>query len=231
MGQASKVTNNLIGAGYNGYSIYAENFGGLLVSGNNVFPRGRSSIEFSGVARSSITGNRFHSFYPGMLIFSSNCSENLVSSNHFLRDHEPWAPMTRYDNGLDDQFGLLHLNGDNNSVISNHISESIDPQFLKPASEKPVIIRIVSGRGNYVANNHIVATTVSAQANDAPNTDCFSTQVEAILWTRNLTTLDVIAVKIEPGSTQNTILDSGSDSQVAIDRAANMFRGTPTPGQ
>ena len=44
-GQASKVTDNLIGAGYKGYSIYAENFGGLL-----------------------------------------------ISSNHILRDHEPWPP-------------------------------------------------------------------------------------------------------------------------------------------
>jgi len=231
MGQASKVSNNLIGAGYDGYSIYAENFGGLLVSGNNVFPRGRSSIEFSSVARSSITGNRLHSFYPGMLIFSGNCSENLVASNHFLRDREPWAPMTRYDNGLDDKFGLLHLNGDSNSVMSNHISESIDARLLKPAGEKPVIIRIVSGRGNYVANNHIVATIENSPTNDAPNSAAFSTQVEAILSTKNLTALDVIAVKVEPKSTQNTVLDSGSDTQVLMDKAVNAFRGTPAPGQ
>ena len=231
MGQASKISNNLIGAGYAGHSIYAENFGGLLVSGNNVFPRGRSSIEFSGVVRSSITGNRLHSFYPGMLVFSGNCSENLVASNHLLRDHEPWAPMTRYDNGLDDQFGLLHLSGDNNSVIANHISASIDTRFLKPANEKPVIIRIVSGTGNYVANNHIVATTERATANDAPNSDCFATQVEAILSTRNLTALEVVAVQVEPASTGNTILDSGSDIEVLIDKSVNAFRGTPVPGQ
>jgi len=231
MGQASKISNNLIGAGYSGHSIYAENFGGLLVSGNNVFPRGRSSIELSGVVRSSITGNRLHSFYPGMLVFSGKCSENLVASNHFLRDHEPWAPMTRYDNGLDDQFGLLHLSGDNNSVIANHISASIDSRFLKPQNEKPVIIRIVSGTGNYVANNHIVATTERAAANDAPNSDCFATQVEAILSTRNLVALEVIAVQVEPGSTGNTILDSGSDIEVLLDKSVNAFRGTPVPGQ
>ncbi|MBZ9939237.1 right-handed parallel beta-helix repeat-containing protein [Mesorhizobium sp. BR1-1-16] len=231
MGQASKISNNLIGAGYDGYSIYAENFGGLLVSGNNVFPRGRSSIEFSGVVRSSVTGNRLHAFYPGMLIFSGNCSENLVSSNHFLRDREPWAPMMGYNNGLDDQFGLLHLNGDNNSVIANHISETIDTRFLKPAGEKPVIIRIVSGRGNYVANNHIVATTEAAQASDPLNSDCFATQVEAILSTRNLAALEVIAVQVEPQSSHNTILDSGSDAEVQLDRSVNAFRGTPAPGQ
>jgi len=231
MGQASRIANNLIGAGYDGYSIYAENFGGLLVSGNNVFPRGKSSIALSGVVRSSISGNRLHSFYPGMLVFSGNCSENLVASNHFFRDREPWAPMTRYDNGLDDQFGLLHLNGDNNSVMANHISESIDTRYLKPADEKPVIIRIVSGRGNYVANNHIVATTESSQASDAPNSDCFATQVEAILATRNLTALGVIAVKVEAGASHNTVLDSGSDAEVMMDRSVNAFRGTPVPGQ
>ena len=231
MGQASRIANNLIGAGYNGHSIYAENFGGLLVSGNNVFPRGRSSIELSGVVRSSITGNRLHSFYPGMLVLTGNCSENLVASNHFFRDREPWAPMTRYDNGLDDQFGLLHLNGDNNSVMANHISESIDARYLKPAFEKPVIIRIVSGRGNHVANNHIVATTESSHASDAPPSECFATQVEAILATRNLTPLAVIAVKIEREAFYNTVLDSGSDAEVLMDKAVNGFRGTPVPGQ
>ena len=230
MGQASRVSNNLIGAGYNGHSIYAENYGGVLVSANNVFPRGRSSIHFSGVARSSITGNRFHSFYPGMLVFSDNCSENLVSSNHFLRDSEPWSPMRQYDNGLDDLFGLLHINGSNNSIISNHISESIDTRLIRPPAARPVIIRLVTGRGNYVANNHIVATTETSVLGDAPNSECFATQVEAIISTKGLTSLDVIAVKVEPECTQNTVLDSGSHAQVMIDGAANAFRGTPLPG-
>ena len=47
-GQASKVTENLIGAGYKGYSIYAQNFGGLLISSNNIFPRGRAACIWTG---------------------------------------------------------------------------------------------------------------------------------------------------------------------------------------
>ena len=231
MGQASRISNNLIGAGYAGHSIYAEHYGGVLVSANNVFPRGRSSVHFSGVARSSITGNRFHSFYPGMLILSDNCSENLVSSNHFLGDREPWSPMMQYDNGLDDLFGLLHVDGSNNSIIANHISASIDARFIKPPGAKPVIIRLVGGRGNYVANNHIVATTETSKLGDAPNSECFSTQVAAMISTEGLTSLDVTAVQVERGSTHNTVLDSGSDAQVMIDRALNAFRGTPLPGQ
>jgi inulin fructotransferase (DFA-I-forming) len=230
MGQASRISNNFVGAGYRGHSIYAENYGGILVSSNNVFPRGSSSLFFSGVVRSSITGNRFHSFYPGMLVFAANCCENLVSSNHFLRDREPWAPMLKYDNGLDDLFGLLQINGSNNSVIANHISETIDTQYLKPLAAKPVIINVVSGSGNYIANNHIVATTEKTEMNDAPNSACFSTQVGALLSTDNLTTLDVTAVRVQRGSVHNTILDSGSDEQVEMDRAVNAFRGTPMPG-
>ena len=231
MGQASRIANNLIGAGYNGHSIYAENYGGLLISANNVFPRGASSIHFSGVVRSSITGNRLHSFYPGMLVFSDNCSENLVSANHFLRDREPWAPMMKYDNGLDDLFGLLHINGSNNSVIANHISESIDTQYIRPTTARPVMIRVVSGRGNYIANNHIVATTEPSETKDAPNSSCFSTQVGALLSTNNLKALEVTTVMVEKESFQNTILDSGSDKEVVMDRTVNAFRGTPISGK
>ncbi|WP_206616080.1 NosD domain-containing protein [Rhizobium hidalgonense] len=228
MGQASRITNNFVGAGYHGHSIYAENYGGILVASNNVFPRGASSVYFSGVVRSSITGNRFHSFYPGMLVFAAHCCENLVSSNHFLRDREPWAPMQKYDNGLDDLFGLLRIDGSNNSVIANHISETLDTQYIKPLGVKPVIINVVSGSGNYIANNHIVATTETTQINEAPNSACFSTQVGALLSTDNLKPLEVTSVLVQERSVRNTVLDSGNDEQVVIDRSLNAFRGTPT---
>lgn len=228
-GQALKITDNLIGAGYKGYSIYAQNYGGLLITANNIFPRGASSVHFSGVARSTITSNRFHSFYPGMLIFE-NCSENLVSSNHFLRDHEPWPPMLAYDNGLDDLNGLLYISGNNNSVIANHISETIDTQYIKPSGATPVIIHVVSGKGNYISDNHIVATSETSEAQAVATGSCFSTQVGALLATDKLEALDVITVLVERESLQNTILDSGSDIQVVMDKTVNAFRATPTPG-
>lgn len=229
-GQASKITDNLMGAGYKGYSIYAQNFGGLLVTANNIFPRGTSSVHFDGVARSSITGNRFHSFYPGMLVFEGNCSENLVSSNHFLRDHEPWPPMQGLDNGLDDLYGLLKISGNDNSIISNHISETIGTQYLKPAGVKPVIIHVVSGKGNYISNNHIVATTETAKEQNDGDGSCFSAQVGALLTTDRLAELDVTAVLVEKESVQNIVLDSGSEAQVVMDKTVNAFRGTLVPG-
>ncbi|KRE69686.1 NosD domain-containing protein [Paenibacillus sp. Soil750] len=225
-GQASKITDNLIGAGFKGYSIYAQNFGGLLITANNVFPRGASSIYFDGVTRSSITNNRLHSFYPGMVVFRENCSENLVSSNHFLRDHEPWTPFLGIDNGLDDLYGLLYISGNNNSVIANHFSEGINTQNIKPVGATPVIIRIVSGNGNYISNNHVVATEVHAKISDS----CFSAQVDALLTTKASKPLTVTTVLVEKESLQNTILDSGSDAQVVMDKTVNAFRATPTPG-
>ncbi|KKI92713.1 fructotransferase [Bacillus sp. SA1-12] len=225
-GQASKITDNLIGAGFKGYSIYAQNFGGLLITANNVFPRGASSIYFDGVTRSSITNNRLHSFYPGMVVFRENCSENLVSSNHFLRDHEPWTPFLGIDNGLDDLYGLLYISGNNNSVIANHFSEVINTQNIMPVGATPVIIRIVSGNGNYISNNHVVATEVHAKISDS----CFSAQVDALLTTEASKPLTVTTVLVEKESLQNTILDSGSDAQVVMDKTVNAFRATPTLG-
>lgn len=229
-GQASKITDNLMGAGYKGYSIYAQNFGGLLVSANNIFPRGMSSIHFDGVVRSVVTGNRFHSFYPGMLVFEKNCAENLVSSNHFLRDREPWPPMQARDNGLDDTYGLLYISGSNNSIISNHISETIAPMYLKPAGIRPVLIRVAAGKGNYIASNHMVVTSGVPEADEESAASCFSAQVEALLATERLQPLEMTAVLVEKESEQNVILDSGNDEQVVMDRTVNACRAIPMPG-
>ncbi len=226
-GQASKVTDNLIGAGYKGYSIYAENFGALLVTANNVFPRGASSVCFDNVARSSITGNRLHSFYPGMIEFRGNCSENLISANHLLRDHEPWPPMQAKDNGLDDLYGLLRISGSYNSIMANHISEVIEEQYLKPAGIRPVMIHVVSGKGNYISNNHIVASAGAADEPDADSDSCFARQVDALLTVRELKELPVTAVLVEKESENNTVLDTGSEKQVVMDRTVNAFRAVP----
>ena len=226
-GQASKITDNFMGAGYKGYSIFAQNFGGLLVAANNIFPRGTSSVHFSGVLRSTITGNRFHSFYPGMLVFENNCTENLVSSNHFLRDHEPWPPMLAYDNGLTDDYGLLYIDGTNNSVIANHISETIDRKYLKPLGTVPVVIRLVKGKGNYIVNNHIVATTKDSDKERTEEDSCFEAQVGALLTSDVLEELPVTAVLVEKEAVNNIILDTGTDTQLIMDRKANICRPLP----
>ncbi|EOH77768.1 NosD domain-containing protein [Enterococcus malodoratus] len=226
-GQASKVTDNLIGAGFKGYSIYAENFGGLLVTANNVFPRGASCIHLEGVTRSLISNNRLHAFYPGMVILDKNSSENSISSNHLLHDHEPWAPLQGRNNGLDDTFGLLSINGNSNTVIGNHFSEIIDKDQISPKGATPVIIHVVTGNGNYISNNHIVATKSELTSSDS----CFASQVEALLTNDANEALEVKTVLIERQSFGNTVLDSGSEAQVELDKEDNAFRATPTPAK
>ena len=230
-GQASKVTENLLGAGYKGYSIYAQNFGGLLVSSNNVFPRGKSSVHLSGVARSSITGNRFHSFYPGMLEMDSNCAENLVSSNHFYRSREPWPPMQSHDNGLDDAYGLVHIEGFHNSLIGNHFSEVIDQEYIRPQGVRPVIVRVASGYGNYIASNYMVGVTESAPAPAGKEDSCYSAQVGAMLSIANAQPVPLVTVQVDAQAGDNIVLDSGREDQVVLDRTENAFRPTPAPGR
>ncbi|MUU73787.1 right-handed parallel beta-helix repeat-containing protein [Pseudarthrobacter sp. GA104] len=224
-GQASKITDNLVGAGPKGHSIYAENHGGLLITANNVFPRGASSVHLNGVTRSSVTNNRLHSFYPGLVVLAES-SENLVATNHFLRDHEPWTPFVGVDNGLDDLNGLLRVGGSNNTVVNNHFSEVIDSESIRPAGATPVIIRLTAGVGNFVSNNHVVAKDVHSTSSDS----CFEAQVDALLTTEESEGFAVTAVMVDPASSRNTILDSGSDAQVIADRAVNAFRATPSIG-
>lgn len=229
MGQASKITDNFMGAGYKGYSIYAQNFGGLLIAANNIFPRGESMVHFEGVTRSSITANRFHAFYPGMVVIEKGSAENLVSSNHFLRTREPWEPMQCHDNGLDDTYGLIRIDGNDNTVSANHISEIIDTEYIKPQGARPVVIRIAGGTGNHVANNHVVAATESGDEKE--EVSGFETQVSNILVNDKARRLDAVTVAVDPQSTANTVLDSGTAGQVSIDTAANAFRPTPGIGQ
>ena len=179
-----------------------------------------------GVLRSSVTANRFHSFYPGMLIME-NCRENLISSNHFLRDHEPWPPMLAYDNGLEDDFGLIHIQGSSNSLIANHISETIEQQYLKPAGVKPIIIRLVSGRENYIANNHIVATTKTDKKESEENQSCFDAQVGALLSMDELVKLPIEAVHVDEASLDNIILDTCRKNEIFMDFSTNIFREIP----
>lgn len=86
--------------------------------------------------------------------------------------------MQGYDNGLDDLYVLLYISGNHNSIIANHISETIDTRYIKPSGVVPVIIRVVSGKGNYISDNHIVVTTEGpeVQAAEGPKVQAAETQ-------------------------------------------------------
>ncbi|WP_295119657.1 NosD domain-containing protein [uncultured Leifsonia sp.] len=196
-GQASKVSNNLIGAGYVGYSIYAESHFGLLVTGNNIFPRGKDSIHFVGCTLSNVTANRFHAFYPGVVTLAGNCKENLISGNHFYRQPETFGPLTGYNNGLDDLFGLVQLNGDNNALIANHFSYNVPSGSITPSGATPTMVLVKSGDSNYIAANHFTAN------------------------------VSVHTVVLDASSTNTHVMDSGTSAQFQPFTTSYGFRATP----
>ncbi|MEV0173681.1 NosD domain-containing protein [Streptomyces sp. NPDC050803] len=196
-GQATKITDNLIGAGYVGFSIFAEQHQGLLITGNNIFPRGRSSVHFKNVDRSSITANRLHSFYPGMIDFEGVNKENLISGNHFRREAEPWPPMQSYNNGKDDRYGLIHLRGDNNMVSTNFFAFNVASGSITPSGATPVIVRVESGDANHISNNRAV-TNIAAKS-----------------------------VLLASTTTATKVLDSATAAEFQADTTNHTFRATP----
>lgn len=89
---------------------------------------------------------------------------------------------------------------------------------------------ITSGRGNYISNNHIVATCdIENELQDASDS-CYSSQVDALTSLNNIREMSVVCVLVEQEATNNTILDSGNEKQVILDRTVNVFRQTPALG-
>jgi inulin fructotransferase (DFA-I-forming) len=196
-GQASKVTDNHIGAGYIGYSIFAEQHQGLLIAGNNIFPRGKSLIHLRNTNRSSITGNRLHGFYPGMLDSDGANKENLISGNHFRREPEPWGPMQPYNNGKDDLYGVIHLRGDGNMVTGNLFAYDVPAAKITPSGAKPTIILVASGHNNHLSNNSLVSN------------------------------VDANAVVLDGSTHGTKVIDSATASQFVAYTSDYTFRATP----
>lgn len=218
-GQACKVTDNLVGAGPWGESIYAQNHGGLLISANNVFPRGRSSVRLEGTTRSSVTANRLHTFYPGAIVLDEGCAENLVASNHVLWDDEPWAPFAGVTNGLPADVGTIQVSGRDNSVIGNHVSIAL----ASPGPQAPVAIHLAQGSGHYIASNHVVASQTGVSATQ----DCYQAQVGALLATAGATRMPAVHVRADASTVGCTVLDSGRASEVDVDPTRHALRPTP----
>jgi inulin fructotransferase (DFA-I-forming) len=196
-GQATIVSGNSMGAGPDGATIFAENHEGLLVTGNNLFPRGRSLIEFSGCSRCSVTGNRLQGFYPGMLRLLNNCKENLITANHLRRTNEGYPPFIGRGNGLDDLYGTVHAVGDNNLISDNLFAYNVPPASITPAGAQPTQILVAGGDANVIALNHVVS--------DVPSQH----------------------VVLDASTTNSKVLDSGTADQIKSYSASVAIRPTP----
>ncbi|NTA13991.1 right-handed parallel beta-helix repeat-containing protein [Agrobacterium tumefaciens] len=183
--QSCKVTNNLIGAGYNGKSIAATAADGLLIAANNVFPRGGSSIELTNSARCSVTANRFAGFYPGMIrLLGTN--ETLLAANLIRRQNETYPPFQSYNNGLAETYGIIHIQGDSNKISNNHFP--VDPQGYTADDGPVVVINAESGIFNWISDNSFVLAAI-------PD-------------------LEYVAVRLGPAVTESKVIYSGSSAQI-----------------
>lgn len=196
-GQATVVSDNLMGAGPEGPTILAQNHEGLLVTGNNLFPRGRSLIELSGCTRSSVTANRMQGFYPGMLRLVDDCKENLVTANHLRRGTEGFPPFLGVSNGLDDLFGVVHVRGDNNLISDNLFAYDVPPDRINPSDAEPTMILVAGGDHNVIALNHVVANASSQH------------------------------VVLDASTTRSKVLDSGAEDQITAHTEDVAIRPTP----
>jgi inulin fructotransferase (DFA-I-forming) len=58
----------------------------------------------------------------------------------------------------------------------------------------------------------------------------YSAQVDALLTTEAAEGLNLTTVLVDSESAGNTVLDSGTDAEVILDREVNAFRATPLIG-
>lgn len=177
-GMASSVLNYHLGAGPAGYSVFAENHFGLLVSGNNIFPRGRSMVHLRACTDSSITGNRLHGFHPGMIELEGGCADLLIQGNHLRREPETFDPFKGVTTGRDDLFGLIHLVGSGHLVTGNLLTHRVPAAQITPPGAAPTGVLVASGTGMTLMGTVLRSTAparsvvIDARARDTTVVDC-----------------------------------------------------------
>ncbi|MCF6525410.1 NosD domain-containing protein [Streptomyces sp. JJ36] len=146
--QVAKITNNYLISSWGGYSLFAENAEGVLVTGNSIL--WACNIHFTNVNRAIVSSNKLLSNFPSMISLVNGSSENLISANHFRRVYGD-GESTRYD----DLYGLVHIDGDQNSLTSNHFSFDVAAANVRPPGSDPTIVLVKGGAGNHLASNNI----------------------------------------------------------------------------
>jgi inulin fructotransferase (DFA-I-forming) len=159
-----KITNNYLISAWAGYSIFAENGEGLLISGNSIL--WAAGIHFKTVHRACITSNKFVSNFPGMIVFETGSDENLIASNQFRRVFGDGISTAH-----DDYYGMVQINGNGNAVSANLFSFAVPPANINPVGASPTIILVKGGDNNYVATNQIVSNVGSKVVLDASTTN------------------------------------------------------------
>jgi len=171
-----KITNNYLIAPWAGFSIFMENNDGVLISGNSILWGAR--IQFKNVNHAAITSNKFVSNFSGMIVHETACSQNLISANQFNRVFGDGGPARN-----DDLYGMVQINGIENSVTANSFSLNVPIANVVPAGAKPTIILVKGGDRNFLATNLISANQAVQVVLDSSTTNTkvlFSARVDQL---------------------------------------------------
>ncbi|TGN64128.1 right-handed parallel beta-helix repeat-containing protein [Nocardioides eburneiflavus] len=158
-----KITNNYLISAWAGNSIFIENNENCLISGNSLLWGAR--IQMKNVNRAVITGNKFVSNFSGMIVHETPCHEQLVSGNHFRRIFGDGGPARN-----DDLYGMVHLNGNDNSVTANMFSFDVPAGSIVPSGATPTVVLVRGGTRNQLATNKLVSNVPVRHVLDASST-------------------------------------------------------------
>ncbi|KAA1397740.1 NosD domain-containing protein [Aeromicrobium ginsengisoli] len=145
-----KITNNYLITPWAGNSIFLENNDNCLISGNSLLWGAR--IQLKNAHRTLITGNKFVSNFSGMIVQEASCHEHLISGNHFRRIFGDGGPARN-----DDLYGMVQLNGNDNSVTANTFSFDVPTAEILPSGATPTVVLVKDGDRNFLATNKLVA--------------------------------------------------------------------------
>ena len=196
-GQATLVSDNLMGAGPHGKTILAENHEGLLVTGNNLFPRGESLIELQWMH--PVVGHL--QSIAGLLSGDGSSGRELQGEPDHRQPpasgRRGFPPFVGVSNGLDDLYGVLHVLGDNNLISNNFFAFDVPPERIAPEDGEPTMILVAGGDANVIALNHVVS---------------------------NVTAKHVV---LDSSTARSKVLDSGSADQIKSFSDSVAIRPTP----
>lgn len=130
------IAGNQISNTCKGNCLLAESAACLQIRDNRICARGRSCVRLVSACRSTVRGNHMTSCSSGMVVLSGKCLENQLCANHMARHHDPYSKSCNSiiadddDNAIQDDYGLLHIEGSRNTVSCNHISCAVLPERL-----------------------------------------------------------------------------------------------------
>ncbi len=164
-----KITNNYLINPWAGNSIFIENNDDCLITGNSLLWGAR--IQLKNVNRAVITGNKFVSNFSGMIVHETPCHEQLISGNAFRRRFGDGGPARN-----DDLYGMIHLNGNDNSVTANSFSFDVPSNEIVPSGATPTVVLVKGGARNFLATNKLASNVAVRHVLDG------STTATKVLW-------------------------------------------------